>query len=403
MTERILLVDDEPKVLSALSRGLGHRFDLRCATSGLAALALLDTDGPFAAVISDMRMPGMGGLELLCEIRRRAPETVRMILSGHSDFQTVVGAINEGAIFRFHTKPVAAEVLEESIEMALLQHQREKQGGGRIDPSTSLVRDVGEFRHALSEGQLRLYLQPQARMDSGEITGAEALVRWEHPSRNLLLPGHFLGIAEAAGLVGTITAWMLNAACAEIRRWLDLGLPPVPLAVNVTALDLAEADFPDQVRQVLQHHNVPPRWLELELTEATAVENMERAKATWGALADLGVKLSIDDFGTGYSSLGWLRHLPVTKLKIDRSFIEDVAEDPDAYHFLNSIMTLARDLQLTTLAEGIETAEQMALVTRTGCELMQGYFLAHPMLADDLQPWLAARQPQSVSAAPAPD
>ena len=397
MTEKILLVDDEPKVLSALRRGLGHRFDLRCATSGVEALALLETEGPFAAIISDMRMPGMGGLELLCEIRRRAPETIRMILSGQSDFHAVVGAINEGAVFRFHTKPAAADVLAESIEIALLQHQREKLGGGRIDPSASLVRDVGEFRHALNTGQLRLYLQPQARMDTGDVTGAEALVRWKHPERGVLLPGHFLGIAEAAGLIGDITAWMLNAACAEIRRWLDLGQPPLRLAVNVTATDLAEADFPDLVRQIMQRHDVPALWLELELTEAAAVENMERVQATLAALALMGIKLSIDDFGTGYSSLGWLRHLPVSKLKIDRSFIEDVAEDPEAYRFLNSIMTLARDLRLTTLAEGIETAEQMTLVTRTGCDLVQGYFLARPMPAGDLQSWLAARPSPSVS------
>ena len=395
MTERILLVDDEPKVLSALSRGLGQRFDLRCAGGGAEALAMLETDGPFAAVISDLRMPGMSGLELLCEIRRRAPETVRMILSGHSDFKAVVGAINEGAVFRFHTKPVTPEVLGETLEIALLQHQREKQGGGRIDPSAGLVRDAGEFRRALSEGQLRLYLQPQASMVDGTVTGAEALVRWEHPDRGLLLPDCFLGIAESAGLMGHITAWMLNAACAEIRRWLDLGLPPLRIAVNITAMDLAEADFPDQVRRVLQHHDVAPRWLELELTEAAAVGNMDAARTTLGALVDLGIKLSIDDFGTGYSSVGWLRHLPVTKLKIDRSFIEDVTDDPEAYHFLNSIMTLAHDLKLNTLAEGIETAEQMALVARTGCDLVQGYFLARPMPADDFPSWVAAHTPRS--------
>lgn len=391
MSEKILIVDDEPKVLTALQRSLGHRFSLCCATSGAEALALLESHGPFAAVVSDMRMPGMNGLELLREMRRRTPETVRMILSGHADFDVAVAAINEGAVFRFHTKPVSSEVLEASIENALIHHCKEKQGAGLADPSAELLRESEEIREALRSDQFRLFLQPQGRLADGGIVGVEALVRWVHPQRGLLLPGQFFGAAEAAGLLPEITHWMLNAACAEIRRWQERKQPPLHMAVNITTIDLSDKAFPDYVKNFLERHGVGSHSLELELTESAAIADVSGARDILGRLASLGIKLSIDDFGVGYSSLGWLRQLPVNKLKIDRMFIADIANDCDAYNLLGSIVAMANNLRLTALAEGVETERQMTLVAQTGCALVQGFHLARPMPAEQFIEWLATR------------
>lgn len=389
MSEKILLVDDEPKVLSALRRSLGQRFTLSCANDGVEALQLLESEGPFAAVVSDMRMPGMNGVELLCEIKRRAPETVRLILSGQSDFSDAVKAINEGAIFRFHTKPVSTEALVESLEIALLQHRHQNRHGGT--PGLDLARETIGLRKALRENQLRIFVQPQASLLDGHIHGGEALVRWQHPEKGLLLPGHFLPLVDAAGMNEDITRWMLEAACRELHRWDELGLSSMRLAVNMTVSDIADSGFVQRVADVMARHRVKPQNLELELTEGAAVEDINRARLMLQGLSDLGVHLSIDDFGTGYSSLGWLRRLPIDKLKIDRMFIDDIADDPESYRFLASVMTLARDLNLTTLAEGIETLEQMKQVSRTGCDLVQGFFLAPPMPAEDFPAWAMAR------------
>lgn len=391
MTGKVLLVDDEPRVLAGLQRSLGHRFSLSCASSGVEALALLDSHGPFAALVTDMRMPGMSGLELLREVRRRAPEMVRLVLSGFADFAAVTAALNEGAVFRYHTKPVASGVLGASIESALVRHELEKQAKGQFDPSQRLLRDIADLRRALSANQLRFYLQPQFRLADVELFGAEALVRWAHPERGLLLPGQFLATAESGGLLGDITAWMLDAVCAKARRWQDRGLGPVRIAVNVTAMDLADPGFPARVRRVLERHDLSPRWLELELTEGAAVTDMDGTRHAMNELGRMGLGLAIDDFGSGYSSLGWLRRLPVGKLKIDRMFIEDITAEPEACRIVEAIIALSGDLHLTVVAEGVETVAQRDALSGIGCDLVQGFLFGRPVPAAEFGHWLARR------------
>lgn len=390
MADTILLVDDDPNILSALRRVLRHRFTLHCASNGAEALDLLRRFGPFAAVVSDMRMPGMNGIELLREIRRQSPETVRLVLSGQSDFADVVAAINEGAVFRFLTKPVSADLLVESLELALLRHRHDSRHGEA--PGLDMAAETAAFRAGLRDGQLRLYVQPQAGLTDGRVHGAEALVRWQHPERGLLLPGHFLSIADAAGLDCALTDWVLDAACARLRHWADTGLPALTLAVNVTARDLADPAFLKRVLDPVSRHGVPENRLELELTEGAAVQDLEQAAQVLTQLSGHGIRVSVDDFGTGYASMGWLRRLPVSKLKIDRMFVDDVADDPDAYRFLVSLMTMAHDLRLTTLAEGIETLAQLKQVSRSGCDQIQGFMLAAPMPVDDFPAWLRDRR-----------
>lgn len=393
MDLKILLVDDEPKVLSGLCRTLGNRFTLACANSGAEALAIVQSEGPFAAIVSDMRMPGMSGLDLLREMRQRVPETVRLVLSGHADFDAVVAAVNEGAIFRFHTKPVAPDVLADSLQCALLRHIEAKQARGRLDPSLEHVREVDALHRALAENQLRLYLQPQCRpaadIIGADVIGAEALVRWQHPARGLLAPGQFLPAVEAAGLMGHLTRWMLEAACAEVRRWKAGDLPPMRVAVNACPADFCEASFANDVADIIRRHAIPYEAVEIEITEGAAMADAGATRQVIDSLARLGVATSIDDFGSGYSSLGWLRQLSVQTLKIDRMFFDDITSDPSAYRVLQTIVSLGHDLGLRVLAEGVETMDQMEFVSRAGCDLVQGFVIAPPMPPEDFRDWVA--------------
>ncbi len=392
MNRKILLVDDEQYILDGLRRQLERRFEVVTALRGEEALLLLDARGPFAAVISDLKMPVMDGLEFLGEMRTRAPQTVRMVLSGSGDFNKAIAAVNEGAVFRFLTKPVPPDVLTEAIEAAILRYEMEKRLPGFSDPYADLLSDVRHLHQGISGDQLRLFLQPQCAMDDGRITGAEALVRWQHPNNGLLLPGQFFGTAEAGGLMGDITNWVLDATLREASHWKRQGMAPIPLAVNVNAQDLTGNGFPEKILEALERHGLTPDWLEIELTEGAAVQDLENTRACLEKLAAKGIKLSIDDFGTGYAQLGWLRHLPFTKLKIDRSFIMDIDTKPEAYRFLESMIVMASDSRMSILAEGVETSPQMAEAKRAGCELMQGFFLAKPMPTEDFFGWLGKKK-----------
>lgn len=389
MSNNILLVDDEPHVLSALCRLLGRRFNLRCATSGTEALSIIEREGPFAVIVSDMCMPGMHGLDLLDQVRCRAPETVRLALSGVADFKTLVAAINDGAVFRFLTKPVGGDILRNSLESALVRHRCERQAVIPVNPDKTLLREMDDLRRALHKGELCLYAQPQYDFNLRRVTGVEMLVRWVHPERGILTPDNFLPLAEVAGLQGTLTAWVLDEACRVAREWDDRGQPPITVAVNVTASDMAQADLVSDVRRCLRKYDLPGSRLELELTEGVLLGELHQTMETLRELYALGVTFSIDDFGTGHSSLSRLRQLPMTKLKIDRSFVSDVADDPDAHSIVKMIVGLGHGLGMSVLAEGIETPTQLATLRDVGCDSMQGYHLARPMPTEDFPAWMA--------------
>jgi EAL domain-containing protein (putative c-di-GMP-specific phosphodiesterase class I)/CheY-like chemotaxis protein len=391
VNRKILLVDDEPHILDGLRRQLGRRFDVTTATSGDEALLLVEGRGPFAAVISDLRMPAMDGLEYLAEMRARAPQTVRMVLSGSHDFDTAVAAVNEGAIFRFLTKPTPPDVLIEAIESAILRYEMEKKLAGSFDPCIELLQEVRLLHQGIETSQLRVFFQPQCKLDNETIVGAEALVRWQHPHNGLMLPGQFFGTAEAGGLMSDITKWVLETTCRQASAWKKMGLPPMRLAVNVSAHDLQRPDFVSRLSEMMGCFDISADWLEIELTEGVAVQDMESIRSVLECLITLGISLSIDDFGTGYASLGWLRHLPFKKLKIDRSFITDIDEKPEAFRFLQSMVAMGTECKMDILAEGVETPPQLEKAKQAGCGAMQGFYLARPMPAEDFPGWLARR------------
>lgn len=378
--DRILLIDDEPLLLEGLRRVLSQSYALTLAHDGREALQRLETDGPFAAAICDLRMPGMHGLEVLREMRRRSPETVRIVLSGTADLDAAMTAVNDGEVFRIHTKPVATEVLLASVAAAVDRHHQALEG--------AQARSAGFYR-GLAAGEMRLFVQPQYDIVARRVCGAEALVRWQHPEHGLLAPGAFLAEAEAEGAIPALTAWMLEAACAAAAAWRDTLAPDLTIAVNITANDLADPAFAERVRAALDRASLPATALELELVEAAALGADTEPRTALHALRDIGVTLSLDDFGTGYSAFGHLRHLPIQKLKIDRIFVADAVRDANARRIAETIVRLGHDLDLKVITEGVETAAQLEALREAGCRLFQGYHIAHPMPAAQFPSWFA--------------
>jgi len=241
------------------------------------------------------------------------------------------------------------------------------------------------LRVALDRNELFLMYQPQIEVATGKLTGAEALLRWQHPELGLVPPDKFIRIAENSGLIITIGEWVLRTACAQARQWQSQGLPPVPIAVNVSAIQFRHEGFVQLIKRVLNHTGLPAQYLELELTEGLIMSNADVIVSMLRELKDAGVRLSIDDFGTGYSSLSYLRHFPVYKLKIDRSFIRDVTADRDDAAITSTIISMAKSLNLKVIAEGVENEEQMSFLRQQKCDEVQGYYCSRPLCGDEFE------------------
>ena len=242
-----------------------------------------------------------------------------------------------------------------------------------------------ELRGALAKRQLALHYQPKIDIATGEMRSVEALIRWHHPSRGLVLPGEFIPIAEESGLILEIGDWVIREACRQARVWQQRGLPFLRVAVNVSPLQFRQANFVKRVSAALQEHSLDATYLEIELTEATLMSNAETSVALLEQLSELGVVVAIDDFGTGYSSMSYLQRFPIDKLKIDRSFISDVASNADDASIVRAIISLAHGLRLKVIAEGVESEEQLGILRRMGCDQYQGFFRSAAVPAADIE------------------
>jgi len=235
---------------------------------------------------------------------------------------------------------------------------------------------------AIDKRQFVLFYQTQINLESGAITGAETLIRWRHPSRGLLLPAWFLPVAEDCGAIVLIGRWVLREACQQAKSWLDAGLAFNVIGVNVSAREVENDNFLTNVRAVLRETGLAPHYLELELTETTLMKNIESTAGTLHALRSMGVRISIDDFGTGYSSLSYLKRFPVDTIKIDKSFVHDIATGNNDI-LLNAIIDIGTNLQYKIIAEGLETAKQLVFLRANRCTAVQGFHLNAPMMAGE--------------------
>ena len=250
---------------------------------------------------------------------------------------------------------------------------------------------LGELRRALELDELLLHYQPKVSISTGEVVGAEALVRWQHPDRGLVFPDAFIPVAEHTGLIKPLTTYVLKAALAQAKTWLDAGRP-LMVSVNLSARNLLDEGLPHEVAGLLASTGVPAELLELEVTESAIMTEPVRAQRLLEALAALGVRLSIDDFGAGYTSLGQLKHLPITELKIDKSFVMTMTEDTSNSLIVHSVVDLGHNLGLTIVAEGVESAAALTVLGKYDCDIAQGYHLSRPIPIAAFDSWYAARR-----------
>jgi EAL domain-containing protein (putative c-di-GMP-specific phosphodiesterase class I) len=240
------------------------------------------------------------------------------------------------------------------------------------------------MRQAIARDEFYLVYQPQFDSRSRVMVGLEALLRWRHPQKGSIYPLQFINIAEETGLIIPIGEWVLRTACRQAKAWHDAGSPWLRIAVNISARQFKQDTFVDLVKSILDESALPPACLELELTESTIMEHASRNIQALQDLKNLGVKLSIDDFGTGYSSLSYLKHFPIDRLKIDRSFVREISTDGDDAAIVEAIIVMAHTLKLDVVAEGVEEEEQLKFLNSRKCDMFQGYLLSRPLSVTDV-------------------
>lgn len=285
-----------------------------------------------------------------------------------------------------------ANTLMRRADMAMYAAKQEGAGYAVYAPqhekhNSSHLILMSDLRHAIDRNEFFLVYQPKIDLRTGSIIGVEALIRWQHPTRGLIPPDQFIPLSEQGGLIKPLTLWVLNAALMQCHRWHQAGLR-LSAAVNLSARNLLDPQLSDQIAHLLRTYNLEPEWLHLEITESVIMADPARAMEILNQLSTMGIRLAIDDFGTGYSSLGYLKKLPVDEIKIDKSFVKEMAVVPDDAMIVRSTIDLAHNLGLKVIAEGVETEEILNRLTALGCDAAQGYYISRPISPDDLAAWL---------------
>ena len=384
---RLLIVDDESQIRDVLHDFLSQSYDCVALNSGEDALALISTES-FDVIISDITMARMSGLEMVPHILNLSPETVIIMISGRRTIEFAIDAMRAGA-FDYITKPFDLSEVDAAVRRALDQGQLFRDKLTRVSGNDE--NSVKQLRRAVDNEEFVVYYQPQVDIESGNIVGAEALVRWKHPELGLLAPADFILLAEETGLIVPIGAWVLRMACAQARKWREAGLLGFRIAVNVSPRQLQQGNLRETIVQTLNETELEPDCLELELTETSMMQNAESEVEILASLREMGLKIAIDDFGTGYSSLGYLKNLPIDSVKLDQSFVKSATTDPDDAALVMAIVTLAHNLRLKVIAEGIETEDQLKFLRLLRCDRGQGYLFGKPAPADPIEETRHAR------------
>ncbi|HHM06403.1 MAG TPA: phosphodiesterase [Gammaproteobacteria bacterium] len=308
------------------------------------------------------------------------------VLENH---RVLVRASIGGALFPEHGDD--PDALLHKSDVAMYVAKQEQSGFVLYSPSLDLQSPrrqalVSDLRDAIKNNELSLRYQPMVASPSYEVIDVEALVRWEHPQHGTLTPEHFIPLAERTGLIHPLTLWVIEHALQQQAEWRSIGLE-VGMAVNISAQTLLDPEFVEQVTALLESNRVPPDRLTLEVTESSIMFDQELALHILGQFAEMGVRIAIDDFGTGYSSLAYLKKLPVSQLKIDRSFVLDMANNDNDAVIVHATIDLAHNLGLKVIAEGVENAEALGRLTQLGCDIIQGYHINYPIRGDSFPAW----------------
>jgi len=393
---RILLVDDDPFMLKLLAHQLAiHGLaPVDACTSGLEALSFLE--GPSSAeqlIFLDLGMPDMDGVEFVRQLVDRRYPGALVLVSGEDEriLQTAerLARAHLLNVLGYLSKPVQSEALRMILDD---WHARVPKASATEEKTYS----PGQVSRAIAGGELVNFYQPKVELASGAIKGVETLVRWRHPDDGLVFPDQFVDVAEQHGLIDELTQYVLRAALAQARRWRDAGLE-WRVAVNVSMSNLARLDFPDFVLAEITRHGLPATDLILEVTESRLMTNELIPLDILTRLRLKRISLSIDDFGTGHSSLAQLRNIPFDELKIDGGFVHGAAHNDTLRAIFTASLSMARQLGMKSVAEGVEDRADWDFLRQQGCGLAQGYFIAKPMPAEELPRWLAgwnARLPE---------
>ncbi|MGB5812611.1 MAG: EAL domain-containing protein [Polyangiales bacterium] len=405
---------------------------LRRATRSGAGVATLVLDMDRFKEINDMLGHEIGD-KLLIEAARRIRDSVRdqdtVARLGGDEFAVILEGVSEAkevlpVVERIMTSLEALDQIDghevsssTSIGIAmypdngndlsellraadLAMYQAKSSGRGRYQFFANAMQEEAQSRRALEwalrraveREEFRLVYQPQMCLRTGRVIGVEALLRWMSPTRGLLTPYHFIAGLEEFGLIDQVGEWVLKTACQQLRSWHEMELEPMRMAVNVSAQQFEDPTFVDKVRDTLADTNLPPEFLELELTESSLMSDAAAAGGLLREIRDVGVRIAIDDFGTGYSSLTYLHEFPLNALKIDKNFVQNVESNERGGPISKMIIGLAQNLGLEVIAEGVETESQREYMRQHGCDIAQGYLYSRPESVDVLTPWLRDHQ-----------
>lgn len=408
MNKTILVIEDEIHIRELIVELLEDAaFQVLSAGNGNAGLVLAEENVP-DLVICDIMMPGLDGYEVLRRMRQnlRTAAIPLIFLTAKTerlDFRKgmVLGADD------YITKPFTCDELLESINTRLNKHALIQQtcniraqlaqlsGNGRI-PVQHSIRE-SHLYEALDYSEFELYYQPQVDIKTGGLVGAEALIRWNSPKFGMVEPVEFIALAEETGFIILLDQWVIQTACSQAKVWQNSGLPPLRIAVNLSSLQFNHPHLTERIAQVLIATDLHPQCLEIELTESLLVQDVDETIRRLQELKELSIQIAIDDFGTGYASLGYLQHFPFDILKLDQCFVRDVNTNPTNAAIATAVIQMAHDLNLTVIAEGVETEDERQFLIAQHCDVMQGFLMSHPLSAEDFGAFQASLLNPSVS------
>jgi diguanylate cyclase (GGDEF)-like protein len=375
---------------------LGHHFgDLLLQEIGPRLSSVLREDDLMARLGGDefgIVLPDLPDEGVAIRVVERLIEELEQPVSVEGLALDISGSVG---IAMFPQQANDAETLLRRADVAM--YAAKENGGGyeiydddldRHNPERLTL--IGQVRPAIESGEFVMYYQPKVRLEDGRVAGAEALIRWEHPTLGLVPPDHFVPLVEKTVLLRPLTHFVAETVLSQWRQWADMGIR-LPLAINISARSLLDGQLPDEVEELLERYEVPPAFLRLELTESFLMGDSGRSTAVLDRLSDVGVGLSIDDFGTGYSSLSYLKRLPIEEIKIDKSFVMQMHVDANDFMIVRATVDLGKNLGLRTVAEGVEDLQTFDRLAEFGCDEAQGYYISKPVPAIEFTRWLSVR------------
>ncbi len=385
-SHKVLVIEDDEFILDIVSECLeSEGFEVRQAPHGKVGLDLAYQIHP-DLIVCDISMPYLNGYEVLKKLRdnRLTAATPFIFLTAKADRPDIRKGMVLGAD-DYLTKPFTQEELLEAVktQLAKVAIVRQSFSASRSSESGANNQQVVELENALKNSEFELFYQPQMDLASGNLIGAEALLRWNSPAKGYISPVQFIPIAEEAGFILKLGQWVLTEVCHQFEAWKSQGLQPVRVAVNLSSLQFEDPNLEGYITQLLQEADIAPQYLEVELTESLLVKDVEATVQRLNQLREMDITVAIDDFGTGYASLGYLQHFPFDILKLDRCFISDVNHNSSNAAIVSAVIQMAHDLGLKVIAEGVETESELQFLREHHCDAMQGYLISRPLSIED--------------------